>query len=160
EVDAAGLDHHRARHDGGGELHPGPDLQRLRAAAGRGADLYLPHLRAHPDLPLARGPSQQGPRGPGADPARRSDPPRLAAQSLARLASMNLYPPPLDDIGFCLDEFADLPGLMALPEFAELTPDLVTTILEAAGKFAAERLAPLNGSGDRQGSRLENGMVR
>jgi alkylation response protein AidB-like acyl-CoA dehydrogenase len=73
---------------------------------------------------------------------------------------MNPYHPPLDDIGFCLDEFADLPGLMALPEFAELTPDLVTTILEAAGKFAAERLAPLNGTGDRQGSRLENGVVR
>ena len=73
---------------------------------------------------------------------------------------MNSYRPPLDDIGFCLEEFADLPGLMALPDFAELTPDLVTTILDAAGKFAAERLAPLNAVGDREGSRLENGVVR
>ncbi|HEX7199613.1 MAG TPA: acyl-CoA dehydrogenase N-terminal domain-containing protein, partial [Dongiaceae bacterium] len=73
---------------------------------------------------------------------------------------MNSYRPPLDDIGFCLEEFADLPGLMALPDFAELTPDLVTTILDAAGKFAAERLAPLNAAGDREGSRLENGVVR
>ena len=73
---------------------------------------------------------------------------------------MNTYRPPLDDIAFCLEEFADLPGLIALPDFAELTPDLVTTILDAAGRFAAERLAPLNGIGDRQGSRLENGVVR
>jgi len=73
---------------------------------------------------------------------------------------MNSYRPPLDDISFCLEEFADLPGLMALPDFAELTPDLVTTILDAAGKFAAERLAPLDAAGDREGSRLENGVVR
>ena len=73
---------------------------------------------------------------------------------------MNTYRPPLDDIAFCLEEFADLPGLIALPDFAELTPDLVTTILDAAGRFAAERLAPLNGIGDREGSRLENGVVR
>src|SRR5258708_38650005 len=73
---------------------------------------------------------------------------------------MNTYRPPLDDIAFCLEEFADLPGLIALPDFAELTPDLVTTILDAAGRFAAERLAPLNGIGDRQGSRLENGVAR
>ena len=39
---------------------------------------------------------------------------------------MNSYRPPLDDIAFCLEEFADLPGLIALPDFAELTPDLVT----------------------------------
>ena len=73
---------------------------------------------------------------------------------------MDRYRPPLDDIGFCLETFADLPGLMALPDFAELAPDLIASILEAAGRFAAERLAPLNAVGDRQGSRLENGIVR
>ena len=73
---------------------------------------------------------------------------------------MNRYRPPLDDIGFCLEEFADLPGLIALPEFAELTPDLVASVLDAAGRFAADRLAPLSAIGDRQGSRLENGVVR
>jgi 3-(methylthio)propanoyl-CoA dehydrogenase len=69
------------------------------------------------------------------------------------------YRPPLDDIGFCLEEFADLPGLMALPDFAELSPDLVISILTEGGKLAAGELAPLNISGDRQGSRLENGVV-
>src|SRR6516164_601384 len=73
---------------------------------------------------------------------------------------MNRYRPPLDDIGFCLEECADLPGLIALPEFAELTPDLVASVLDAAGRFAADRLAPLSAIGDREGSRLENGVVR
>src|SRR5262249_34249693 len=73
---------------------------------------------------------------------------------------MDRYRPPLEDIGFCLEEFADLPGLIALPAFSHLAPDLVGSILETAGRFAAERLAPLNGIGDRQGSRLENGVVR
>ncbi len=73
---------------------------------------------------------------------------------------MSRYRPPLEDIGFCLEEFADLPGLMTLPDFAELAPDLLGSILEAAGRFAVEKLAPLSEIGDRQGSRLENGVVR
>src|SRR5438034_2542341 len=72
---------------------------------------------------------------------------------------MMAYRPPLADIGFCLEEFADLPGLMALEVFSELTPDLVNAILGEGGRFAAAELAPLNASGDRQGSRLENGVV-
>jgi len=51
---------------------------------------------------------------------------------------MTPYRPPLADIGFCLEEFADLPGLMALPDFAELSPDLVSAILAEGGKLAAE----------------------
>jgi alkylation response protein AidB-like acyl-CoA dehydrogenase len=73
---------------------------------------------------------------------------------------MDRYRPPLEEIGFCLETFADLPGLLSLPDFAEVTPDLVGSILEAAGRLAAERLAPLNKTGDREGSRLENGVVR
>ncbi len=72
---------------------------------------------------------------------------------------MTDYRPPLDDIGFCLEEFADLPGLMALPDFAELSADLVVSILAEGGKLAAAELAPLNVIGDRQGSRLVNGVV-
>ncbi len=72
---------------------------------------------------------------------------------------MTPYRPPLADIGFCLEEFADLPALMALPDFAELSPDLVSAILAEGGKLAAGELAPLNAIGDRQGSRLENGVV-
>jgi 3-(methylthio)propanoyl-CoA dehydrogenase len=73
---------------------------------------------------------------------------------------MNRYSAPIEDIGFCLEEFADLPGLVALPAFADLSPDLIDSVLKAAGRFAEERLAPLNAIGDREGSRLENGIVR
>jgi 3-(methylthio)propanoyl-CoA dehydrogenase len=75
------------------------------------------------------------------------------------MSHMNPYQAPLADIGFCLEEFADLPGLMALPGFSELTPDLVSAILAEGGKLASGELAPLNATGDRQGSRLENGVV-
>ena len=37
--------------------------------------------------------------------------------------------------------------------------ETVSAILEAAGTFGSETLAPLNAIGDRQGSRLENGVV-
>ena len=73
---------------------------------------------------------------------------------------MSEYRPPLDDIGFCLEEFADLPGLAVLPGFGEVTGDLVTSILAEGGKLAGELLSPLNSIGDQQGSRLENGVVR
>ena len=73
---------------------------------------------------------------------------------------MSEYRPPLDDMGFCLEEFADLPGLAALPGLGEVTADLMASILAEGGKLAEELLSPLNGVGDRQGSRLENGIVR
>jgi 3-(methylthio)propanoyl-CoA dehydrogenase len=73
---------------------------------------------------------------------------------------MNRYLAPLEDIGFCLEEFADLPGLVPIPAFAELSPDVIDSVLKAAGRFAEERLAPLNAIGDREGSRLDNGIVR
>src|SRR5262245_39451933 len=72
---------------------------------------------------------------------------------------MKEYQPPLDDIGFCLEEFADLPGLSALPGLGEVTPDLVSSVLTEAARLATAELAPLNRIGDRQGSRLENGVV-
>src|SRR5262249_36949547 len=73
---------------------------------------------------------------------------------------MTDYRPPLADISFALAEFADLPGLMALPRFADLTPELARAILEEGSRFATGALAPLNATGDRQGSRLENGVVK
>jgi alkylation response protein AidB-like acyl-CoA dehydrogenase len=70
------------------------------------------------------------------------------------------YAPPLDDMRFVLHHVADLAAIGKLPGCEAATPDLVDDILEAAGKFAANALAPLNQSGDRQGVRLENGVVR
>ena len=70
------------------------------------------------------------------------------------------YTPPLDDIRFVLNHVVDLEAVARLPGCEAATSDLVGDVLEAAGKFAAQELAPLNHAGDRQPARLENGVVR
>ncbi len=73
---------------------------------------------------------------------------------------MTLYAPPLADIRFVLKHVAKLDEVAALPGLDHATPDLAMQVVEAAGHFAAGVLAPLNAVGDRQGSVLENGVVR
>ena len=70
------------------------------------------------------------------------------------------YVPPIQDLQFVLTEVADLDQICALPGFVDADPDLIGAILEEAGKFASEILAPLNRVGDTEGSRLENDAVR
>ncbi|MDE2197148.1 MAG: acyl-CoA dehydrogenase [Gammaproteobacteria bacterium] len=67
---------------------------------------------------------------------------------------MASYSAPLRDMQFVINELADLAGVARLPGYGEVTPELVETVLDAAGRFAAEMLAPLNAAGDRQGSKL------
>ncbi len=69
-----------------------------------------------------------------------------------------MYTPPLSEMRFAL-ELAGLEQVAALPGGAEATPDLVDAVLGEAGKLASEVLAPLNQSGDKEGARLENGVV-
>src|SRR5260221_8405954 len=70
------------------------------------------------------------------------------------------YTPPLADMRFALNEIADLAELSTLPGCEAAPPDTVETILDEAAKLARDVVAPLNTSGDREGSRLENGVVR
>ena len=70
------------------------------------------------------------------------------------------YRAPLADLDFALRTSGGLEGLHALPAFAEVDGDLVDQIVEEAGRMAAEVWAPLNRSGDQEGVRLENGVVR
>ena len=70
------------------------------------------------------------------------------------------YVPPIQDLQFVLTEVAELDQICALPGYADVEPDLIGAILEEAGKFASEILAPLNRVGDTEGSRLENDVVR
>ena len=72
---------------------------------------------------------------------------------------MSEYSAPLRDMRFILDEVANFDVISSLPGYEEATPDLVYAVLEEANKLASEVLAPLNQSGDEQGSRLENGVV-
>ena len=73
---------------------------------------------------------------------------------------MTVYAAPLADMRFVMHELADLAAIGTLPGFEEATPDLVDAVLEEAGRFGAEVLAPINAVGDRQGSVYENGVVR
>src|SRR4029077_11445630 len=67
---------------------------------------------------------------------------------------------PLRDMRFVLHELHDSASLTHLPGLEEITPELVNTILEEAGKFICATLLPLNASGDAEGCRYEDGVVR
>ena len=73
---------------------------------------------------------------------------------------MTEYVPPLADIRFALYAQAELSEVARLPGYGDATPELVDSVLDEAGRLAAEVLAPLNHSGDREGCRYDNGVVR
>ncbi|MBS0402928.1 MAG: acyl-CoA dehydrogenase [Proteobacteria bacterium] len=73
---------------------------------------------------------------------------------------MSDYIPPLQDMQFVLNELAGLQDIAALPGHGEATPDTARAVLEQAGAFAAEVIAPLNHPGDVEGVRLEGGQPR
>jgi len=73
---------------------------------------------------------------------------------------MSYYNAPVADILFTIQAIAGLDDLTRLPGYADATSETVQAILEEAGKFAGEVLAPLNVVGDREGCRIENGVVR
>ncbi|WP_395697352.1 acyl-CoA dehydrogenase C-terminal domain-containing protein [Methylocella sp.] len=70
------------------------------------------------------------------------------------------YKAPLRDMRFVLFELFDGEGLARLPGYEEFTRDLIDPILEEGARFCEEVLHPLNRSGDEEGCRLENGVVR
>ena len=60
---------------------------------------------------------------------------------------------------FIFDELCDLKGLNSLPNFTEISRDMVDHILNESAKFTSEVLAPLNQSGDQETSVLKDGEV-
>jgi alkylation response protein AidB-like acyl-CoA dehydrogenase len=70
------------------------------------------------------------------------------------------YHPPLQDIEFVLRDLAGLEEIASLPGFEDSSSDLVHSVLEEAGRIASEVLAPINHSGDLQGVRREDGIVK
>ena len=72
---------------------------------------------------------------------------------------MPQYKAPLRDYHFCLTEVFDYGRHMALPGFADATPDVIAAILEEGAKLAEQVLFPLNQSGDEEGCKLANGEV-
>jgi alkylation response protein AidB-like acyl-CoA dehydrogenase len=69
------------------------------------------------------------------------------------------YTPPLADMRLALEALAGLDEIAGFPGFEHATPDTVDAVLDEAAKFARDVIAPLNSVGDREGSRLEAGIV-
>jgi alkylation response protein AidB-like acyl-CoA dehydrogenase len=66
------------------------------------------------------------------------------------------YNPPLRDMQFVLHEVLNVVDeLKPLPAHAEIDVDTINAVLEEAGKFASQVLAPLNLSGDIEGCTLD-----
>ncbi len=70
------------------------------------------------------------------------------------------YVAPLADMSFTLNHVADLEQLSKLDGFQHADPDTVDAILDEAGRFFSEVIAPLNRVGDEAGSLLnEDGTI-
>jgi len=73
---------------------------------------------------------------------------------------MATYRAPLRDIRFLLNNVFDAEQLFAgMPDTAEVTDDLITAIVEEAGKIAEGLLCPINRSGDTEACHFNNGSV-
>ena len=64
---------------------------------------------------------------------------------------MPTYQAPVDDALFLINDVFHIERYDNVPGFAEASPDLLAAVLEEAGKFCSEVLAPLNRIGDTQG---------
>ncbi len=73
---------------------------------------------------------------------------------------MTVYSAPLADMRFVLKHVVGMQSIARLPGLEPLDEALLDQILEEAGKFSGNVLAPLNRKGDTDGARIENGVVR
>jgi alkylation response protein AidB-like acyl-CoA dehydrogenase len=69
------------------------------------------------------------------------------------------YRAPVADIAFTLKHSAGLRQAMEEGLYGDLTEDVVDAVLEEAGKFATDVIAPLNRIGDQHGTPLKDGKV-
>ncbi len=69
------------------------------------------------------------------------------------------YRAPVADMIATLKNAVGLEDAIAAGLYGDLTLDDVTAILEEAGKFASDRIAPLNTVGDRHGTPFKDGVV-
>ncbi len=73
---------------------------------------------------------------------------------------MTQYAAPVTDMRFVATKLAGFNDIAQWPGGEDLSEELFGSILAEGAKFSSGVLAPLNRIGDKQGSRLENGVVR
>jgi alkylation response protein AidB-like acyl-CoA dehydrogenase len=73
---------------------------------------------------------------------------------------MPIYRAPVEDYRFLIHEFLEVEKHRDLPQFEDLSPDLIDDILANAAKLCEEVLQPINQSGDEESCHFENGVVR
>ena len=61
------------------------------------------------------------------------------------------YQAPANDLRFLLFDVLGADKLHELEKYADATPDLISAVIDEAGKLAAEVIQPTNQVGDRQG---------
>ena len=71
-----------------------------------------------------------------------------------------MYRAPLKDLRFVLEQLLEVQQLAQLPRYSEFSSELAGSILEQAGRFAEQVLAPINALGDRLGAQFSDGAVR
>ncbi|WP_420966143.1 acyl-CoA dehydrogenase [Bradyrhizobium sp. B120] len=69
------------------------------------------------------------------------------------------YRAPINDILLSLNHGAGLAAAVAAGHYGDFDGDITAAVLEEAGKFASDVLAPLNKVGDEHGIKLDNGKV-
>jgi alkylation response protein AidB-like acyl-CoA dehydrogenase len=69
------------------------------------------------------------------------------------------YRAPINDILLALNHGAGLQAAVAAGHYGDFDGDITAAVLEEAGKFASDVLAPLNAVGDEHGIKLDNGKV-
>src|SRR6201982_1739074 len=67
--------------------------------------------------------------------------------------------PPINDILLALNHGAGLKAAVEAGHFGDFDADITAAVLEEAGKFATDVLAPLNRVGDEHGIKLDAGKV-
>ena len=69
---------------------------------------------------------------------------------------MPIYNPPLRDMQFVMHEVLNVTEeLRALPKHADIDADTINAVLEEGGKFAVDKIFPINISGDEEGCTLD-----
>src|ERR1700761_7559719 len=81
---------------------------------------------------------------------------RFLARPFRNEAPPMTYRAPINDIMLALNHGAGLKAAVAAGHYGDFDGDITQAVLEEAGKFAADVLAPLNRVGDEHGITLDD----